>query len=158
MKKTILVVALLALCAVASKTYAQDNPYSSGNFLIQATVGLPYVWSDLLVPPVGLSGEYGIVDFGRAGTLGAGGLFEYANYHSHWIQASAFAGYHFFINEAFEVHAKAGLGYRRYYDLSGVGALFLAGASYFFTPHFAVTAEAGYTHLSYLRLGVTFLF
>jgi hypothetical protein len=154
------VVASFTLCAPQAS--AQDNPFSAGKIMASAYVGMPYTFYSLRVPPVGVTGEYGIVDFGGGdyGTLGAGGAFDMELRHGDGLympfEVSGYAAYHYFINPSFEVHAKAGLGF--YHWAAGYGGLSyyeFAGISYFLSPSFALTAEAGYSALSYLHLGIS---
>ena len=166
MKKTAIVFALVAMMFFAMpKATAQENPFAAGKIKATAYVGLPYSFSHILLPPVGLAAEYGIVDFGdgKFGTLSAGaafdtGLHRFEHLNIEW-QATGFASYHYFINSTFEVHAKAGAGLYHYgfgdTHFSGIGWYEFAGISYYLSPSVALTAEAGYSALSYLHAGIS---
>lgn len=172
MKKLIVLLAVFvaSISFAAPNADAQTLPYSKGDILVTPYVSLPGVFSSLLVPPIGISGEYGIVDFSDAewGTLGVGGAFDLGfNHYTDIdnvkqvyfpIQVSAFASYHYFFNDQFTVHAKSGFGLYHvgYSHHTGLSYYEFVGASYFFKPTIAVTAELGYSAVSVLHLGVTF--
>lgn len=173
MKKLVILFALVAtLFAIsAPKAVAQDNPFSAGKIMAGAYVGMPYTFSGLTVPPIGVTGEYGIVDFGGGdyGTLGAGAAFDFELDHYSYsgknkiympFEVSGFAAYHYFFNPSFEVHAKAGLGFYSWgseIHYHGLSYYEFAGVSYFFSPSIAVTAEVGYSALSYIHIGINFV-
>lgn len=174
MKKIVILLAVVAaMFTLAPKAAAQDNPFGAGNIKGDVYLGLPHTFSHLVLPPIGVAAEYGIIDFGGGdyGTLAAGGAFDFGLNHYYdygdskslntQFQVSGFAAYHYFINPSFEVHAKAGLGLYHYgwsgYSWNGLGYYEFAGVSYYISPSFAITAEAGYSALTYLHLGVSFV-
>lgn len=158
MKKTFILLAavITTLLATANKVNAQYNTFSKGNFLVQSVIGIPTAKSGTChVPPFGISAEYGVADFGFAGSLGVGASFEYSKYDFNWMIFEVIAGYHYFFNQNIEVHAKVGGGYYKCEWLGGFSRSIFAGASYFFNDHIAVTVEAGASMVTCLRAGIT---
>ena len=175
MKKAILLLSLVAAFAFAPKASAQDNPLSAGNILATAYTGLPIQFHGIRVPPIGLTVEYSIADFGRGeyGTIGAGVAYEarmnhvdvldYGKYNIWAMQLSPYACYHYFFNASMEVHAKAGFGWNNY-EMPGatkrvntVAMYEYVGASYFFTPAIAATVDFGWSAIALMHLGVSFV-
>lgn len=175
MKKAILLLSLVAAFAFAPQASAQDNPFSAGNIMASVYTGLPTQFTGMRVPPLGLTVEYGIADFGSGeyGTIGAGLAYEarmnrwiYVDekYNIWSMQLSPYACYHYFFNASMEVHAKAGFGWNNY-EVPGVTkrvntvAMYeFIGASYFFSPAIAATAEFGWSGVAFMHLGVSFVF
>lgn len=172
MKKVFIFLTIMGLAfSFAPKAAAQDNPFAAGNIMIGAYTGLPTQFSNLRIPPIGITGEYGIIDFGGGewGTLAAGGAFDlclhrdYDSHHHNWrYQASAFAAYHYFFNESLEVHAKSGLGWFHFnvadYRYNTIGFYDFIGASYFVSPALALTTEVGWSGVAFMHLGANIVF
>ena len=187
MKKAILFLSLVAAFAFAPKASAQDNPFSAGNIMATAYTGLPTQFKGVRVPPVGLTVEYGIADFGRGeyGTIGAGLAYEArmnrrlyevdGNNYNIWVmQLAPYACYHYFFNASMEVHAKAGFGWNNYETLEiekrrvhTLATYDFIGATFFFTPALAATAEIGWSGgfgfraesgVAFMHLGVSYVF
>ena len=178
MKKVFIFLTLMGLAfSFAPKAAAQDNPFGAGNILVGAYTGLPTQFSGLRIPPIGITVEYGISDFGHGeyGTIGAGVAYEarmnrqtlldYDKKYNLWsMQLSPYACYHYFFNESLEVHAKAGFGWNNYevagltHRVNTVALYEFAGASYFISPALALTAEIGISGVAFLHLGANFVF
>lgn len=158
MKKTFILLAavITTFLATANNANAQYNTFSKGNILIQGVIGIPTAKSGTChIPPFGVSAEYGILDFGYAGSLGVGASFEYSKYDFNWAIFEVIAGYHYFFNPKIEAHAKVGGGYYKCEWLGGFSRSIFVGASYFFNDHVAVTVEAGASMVTCLRAGIT---
>lgn len=161
MKKTFILLAAVVTMAIASTTsaYAQSNTLTKGDNLIQAMIGIPRIVVGMQVPALNIAFEHGVADFGRAGSLGVGGSFELdkSRYLPVDVVLEAIVGYHYSINERFDVHAKLGMGYknRGYSHLSESA---FVGITYYFGNHFAVIAETGYSYTTYIRTGIAFRF
>lgn len=160
MKKIIFILAAaITMALTATNANAQYNTFSKGNILIQGVIGIPTAKSGAcIVPPFGISAEYGILDLGYAGSLGAGASFEYSKYDNSWAIFEVIAGYHFFFNQNIEVHGKVGAGYYKCDWLGGFSRSIFAGASYFFNDHIAVTVEAGASMVTCVRAGISINF
>ena len=184
MKKSILLLSLLAAFAIAPKASAQDNPFAARHIMVSAYTGLPTQFTGMRIPPLGLTLEYGIADFGQGdyGTIGAGvayearmnrRLYEDDHYNIWAMQLAPYACYHYFFNENMEVHAKVGFGWNNYETpgvtkrVNTVAMYDFVGASYFFSPSIAATAEVGWSGgigfrpesgVAIMHLGVSFVF
>lgn len=183
MNKAFILLSLVAAFAFAPKASAQDTPFSAGNILASVYTGLPTQFHGIRIPPVGLTVEYGLADFDRGdyGTLGVGVAYEARmnrrsyegeKYNIWAMQLAPYACYHYFFNENMEVHAKAGFGWNNYETpgvtkrVNTVAMYEFIGASYFFTPGIAATAEFGWSGgvgfraesgVAIMHLGVSFV-
>lgn len=155
MKKFIIILAAaITMAFTATNANAQYNTFSKGDHLLQASIGLPRFGG---IPAFNIAFEHGVADFGRAGSLGVGGSFEFTKNFGVDIALEAIATYHFFINDRFEVHAKLGAGCKNNeYGLFSESAF--VGITYYFGEHFAVQAETGYSYTTNIRAGIAYKF
>ena len=176
MKRIIILLCLVVTFVFAPKASAEINPFSAGSIIASVYSGLPTQFKGMRIPPIGITVEYGISDFGHGeyGTIGAGVAYEACknrwsyegeNYNILSMQLSPHACYRYFFNESMEVHAKAGFGWNNYESpevkdrrLNRVAMYEFVGASYFFTQSIAATAELGWSGVALMHLGVTFAF
>ena len=177
MKRLIILLAVVAatLSFSSPKASAQSNPFSEGDIMATAYTGVP-IFTSIIIPPIGIDAQYGIWDIsgGDWGTLGAGGAVDmgFKSYSDGYdrimclpFQISTFASYNYFFTDSFGVHAKTGLGFyhNKYYSHIGqsyspIFYYLFAGADYFFNPNFGVTAEVGQSALSFLHVGINYVF
>lgn len=166
---------LLVLSLVIFSFSAQSQTFEKGDFGVNGGIGLGFRGF-----PVEFSATYGIVDnlFNVDGlTMSIGGYaafsmsyslvysypYTYSDFKTRFIPAvRVLAHYSFFDN--FEVYGGPAIGYTFNYSnqiatenidypyFSGI-----AGAKYYFTDHFGVYVEAGYS-IGYLMGGVTYKF
>ena len=176
MKKILAMIAVVSASLFLSvpKASAQDQYFVAGDIKVDAYLGLSvmpwYHYSPFSFVPIGIGGEYGIVDFGdyaKYGTLSAGAVFEFGlnRYYdayeekSHFkpsFQTAAFGAYHYFVTNELDVHAKSGLAWNSYYH--HLGYYGMAGASYFLGRPVAVTVEIGYMYGMRAQLGLSLVF
>lgn len=185
MKKSILLLSLVAAFAFMPKASAQDYPFSAGRLMASVYTGLPTQFNGMRIPPLGLTAEFGIADFGSGdyGTLGAGlayearmnrRLYEDVKYNIWAMQLAPYVCYHYFFNASMEVHGKVGFGWNNYETLEiekrrvhTLAIYDFVGASFFFTPSIAATAEIGWSGglgfrpesgVALMHLGLSFVF
>ncbi|MBQ3743098.1 MAG: hypothetical protein II858_04520 [Bacteroidales bacterium] len=165
MKKAIILFAT-AITMVFSCNFAkaQTNAFTTGDMMIQATIGIPYVSvGSCHIPPVGVTIEAGIADLGTAGTIGVGATAQYSKYEWAEMAFEGIVDYHYFLTDKFEVHAKMGLGYYRSSGdygvlISGFARSFFAGASYAVSDNLAIIAEIGASYVADARIGISLKF
>lgn len=177
MKRLIILLAVVAATMTFSspKASAQTIPFSQGDIMATAYAGVPD-FATIVIPPVGIGAQYGIKAFGGGdyGVLGVGGAADFGltSYYDGYsrkmflpFQISAFASYNYFFTDSFGVHAKSGLGLylNKYYSYASISYFPLSyyefiGVDFFFNPNFGVTAEVGYSALSYLHVGINYVF
>ena len=163
MKKLIYIALAVATAFLATINDASaQNPFSTGNVLAQAVIGIPTASAgQCQIPPFGVSLELGVLDMDNAGVIGVGGSFEYSKYDYTKMGIEGIVNYHYFLSPSFEVHGRLGIGYYQsgyYYKLGGVARSFFAGATYFLRDNIGITAEAGASMVTSVRAGVTFKF
>jgi len=183
MKKIILLAAAVIMSVGAAS--AQDV-FQKGDLVFNAGVGIGnslHTGSGYksLLPPLSLSGEYGIFDNlirGKNGSIGVGGYLGYAgskyegaNWNSKYRNfiVAARGTFHYQFVRNLDTYAGVALGYniesRKDTGSAIDGKLkdsgsafypsFFLGARYWFTPGVGVYTEIGYG-ISYLNLGVAF--
>jgi hypothetical protein len=167
-------VILVASCVISGvNASAQTIPFAAKDFKTSVFLGLPNSYSGLLLPPVGLACEYGIVnviDDGDNGTISVGAAIDFGLNRitnasrdiNTRFQAYAFSAFHYFFSEKFEGHSKGGYalvhsGWAGYH-YNGGDWISLTGFTYYFNPSFALTVEGGYSPLTYVHAGVSFVF
>lgn len=164
MKKLIYIAIAIAAAFFATINNASaQNPFSTGNVLVQGVIGIPSnTFGSCRIPPIGISLELGIVDMDAAGVIGVGGSFEYSEYDFAKMSIEGIVNYHYFFSPSFDVHARVGIGYYQYGEsvnkISGAGRSFFTGATYFVNDNIGITVEAGVSRVTSLRAGVTVKF
>lgn len=171
---------LMAFVAIAGM-YAQDNMFSKGDKVINASIGLGsslYKGIGGGIPPVGASFEMGIKDnlFNEKSTLGIGGYVGYTSaeqdlFGTVFSYSSIIVGgrgiVHYDIVKNIDTYAGVLLGYNiasvktTGAGVPGMGAAAgglvyagFAGARYYFTPKFAAMAEVGFG-IALLNVGIS---
>jgi hypothetical protein len=182
MKKiTSLVVAVLCASAV---TFAQESTFNVGDKVVNLGIGLGSsyytgTYYHTAVPPVSVSGEYGVKDrILEKGSIGIGGVLAFSSYKwkysNDWYYTysnvifGVRGAFHYPLVDKLDTYTGLTLGYwiasykehgtNLYgydYSTSGSHPLFAwyAGARYYFNDKFAGMAEIGYG-ISYLTLGL----
>lgn len=171
--------AVLALVGSASLANAQEI-FSKGTSAINAGVGIGSYLSNLSIPPLSVSLDYGIVDNlfnGNNGSISIGGYVGYtassATFYNSKFNASyailgARGAFHYQVAPKLDTYGGLMLGYRiassswsgaEYNSLASASSEIALGgylgARYFFTENIGAFGELGYS-ISYLNLGVTF--
>jgi len=162
LRKSLVVSALVVVMTLLTGLRASGQDYfTKGSNLFTATIGYGFGYGTLLCPPVSLSYERGVADFGRGGSLGVGGEFGIAQNYCWNLCYNAYADYHYQLG-TIELHARAGLGDQCSTKDGITGHSFCyigyVGAAYFFTNSFGVMLEAGYGSISAIRGGVALRF
>jgi len=170
----------IVLCfALVSVSSAQDI-FAKGDIVVNAGIGLinrlntGTGWKTA-VPPVMLSGEYGIIDKlinGKA-SIGAGltlgysvrkfehsvaGTYKYSN-----LALGTRGSFHYQFIDRLDTYTGLMLGYNIVsgegnYSKSDILWCFYVGARYCFTKNFAVMAEIGEDNIALITLGVAWKF
>ena len=172
MKKTLFLLAAIVTMVLVTpnRANAQNNILTENGIMAQATIGFPLssMSGKCVIPPVSATMEYCIADFNRFGSLSVGGTMEYAlnnnsvydyNLYINDVVLEALVCYHYSFNPRFAAHVKFGAGY---WNGLGVGAHLSrsarAGVTYLLNDHVGVVAEAGYSYVSTIRVGIAFRF
>lgn len=170
MKKIIITLAIACASLLSINANAQETALVQGNNIISATIGFGnFSVKDLAVPPVSVSYERIVCEFGSnwsVGVGGFGGFFtqKYNNDHSFGGSFCAQGNVHFCPTEKWDIYAGLGLGYSMYatgYEFGTVRASGFAwtpilGARYFFSEKCGVNLQLG--GLGIGNVGVTFRF
>lgn len=181
MKRFYSFIAVISLCTCMIGTAAAQNNgvFSQGTVNINVGLGLPTYFHDIAVPPLSLSVDVGVYDFGRnIGTIGVGGYFGFCHHNDHhhtyyyYGNFSDFlvgprVSYHFsgipnVSNLDLYANILLGANFRiaeyNDYNYTYFGYDFKVGAKYWFNNYVGVWGEIGYSALSFLEAGVSFKF
>ena len=180
MKKIILMVSLiLSICIVSLE--AQEAMFKKGETVLNASIGLGSVlYSGLnlssVVPPLGISLEYGIADkVIDKGSVGVGGYVGYSAYKENPAFPPVYKYSNFIIGARGVLHypfvarldtytglmlganISTALGTKNPLGIPGGGPSFswFAGARYYFNRDFAALAEIGYG-IAWLNFGIAY--
>lgn len=178
MKKVFLLLALVCLLGVSSQ--AQEI-LKKGDIVVDARVGFGSynAFYRMALPPISVTGEYGIVDnliAGKNGSIGVGAYVGVAGYK--YVEDKLFrmtvgarAAFHYQFIDKLDTYAGIMLGldirnFKDYYYYTpdeladrytkmGLAHSEFVGARYYFTDNIAVNAEFGYG-ISYFSVGASF--
>lgn len=180
MKKLILLSVFL-VAFVATK--AQDPIFVKGDKVANIGIGLGSglgTYYKLSIPPISLSGEYGIADgLLDKGSVGVGAYLGFSSYKYDWgytytskttrIYVGPRGSFHYPFLDKLDTYAGLSLGFRYYswkYDSDiadygdyyndnslGFYSYWFVGARYYFTEKLAAMAELGYG-ITYLNIGI----
>lgn len=168
---------MLMACVAIVAVSAQDNMFSKGDKVLNATVGLG---SSIYgagfktgIPPVGVSFEYGVKDelFNEKSSLGIGGIVGYSSATTSTGFAMSYSSIivgvrgivHYALVDNLDTYGGLMLGYNaasvkitggNSTPAGGVAYGGFVGARYYFSPKFAAMAELGYG-IALLNLGVS---
>lgn len=167
MKKTILAIIVIMTCALTAQ--AQENVLGKGTTIANIGVAYGNNLHDINIPPIALSFEHGVAEFGRPGGIGVGAFvnfFAYSGNSYNYMQTpiGVRAAYHFTIVDNWEVFAGTGMGasiesWNRNTDVYYFHNEFI-GTRFMFSHGFGAYVEAGVSN-SYGyngAIGVTFRF
>ncbi len=173
--------AVLALVGSASLANAQEI-FSKGTSAVNVGVGIGSYLSDLSIPPLSVSLDYGVADNlinGNNGSISLGGYIGYtassstyfgSKFNASYTILGARGAFHYQFIPKLDTYAGLMLGYNiassswsgveyntHASASSGVALGGYFGARYFFTENIGAFAELGYS-IAYLNLGATFKF
>jgi hypothetical protein len=166
-------ITVIAFFAISQMSFARDKVFVKNDIVASANLGFYNTiraghGGSIIVPPISLAGEYGIVDNlinGRA-SIGAGlnlGCFgtKFSTGRSADLIIAAKGAFHYQFVKKLDTYAGLMLGYDIVSGNSPYANRFVwgyyAGARYYFTNKFAVLAEIG-DNVALLNVGVAFKF
>lgn len=154
-------ITILAIATIASVSMSAQN-FTEGSSQFKAQVGLLSSYSYVKIPPVSVSYDYCVVDFGDAGSIGVGGILDFMSegYNSISVTDLAFGAigtYHFTIPSVQELELYSGLmiyyntvmvnteySFLDYaFNTSGFGYGAFIGAQYFFNDKMGASLQFG---------------
>ncbi len=171
-------VVVLFVAVLFAFTVQAQHVFNKGDVMFNAGIGVP-TGGYGLIPTLNFSGEYGVIPTGDVGLISFGGLAEFhlahytyyygSSYNETWprfyLGARAAWHVHAFDSDVFDAYAGVGFGIQingktkyGYYDNGGtyVSPDIFVGGRWMFKPGMGLFAEAGYTGLSSIKIGVTF--
>ena len=187
MKKLLIVFALLCMTFFAGAQDNVDPIFVKGDKVANIGLGLGAGLSSyfkMSIPPISLSGEYGIADgILEKGSVGVGAYLGFASYkyeYSGWsysysskttrVYVGPRGSFHYPLVEKLDTYAGLSFGLRFYnwsydndYDddyypnsnSTGFYSYWFVGARYYLTDNLAAMAELGYG-ITYLNIGISF--
>ena len=171
MKKIIITLAIACASLFSINANAQETALAQGDNLISATVGFGnFTVSNIGVPPVAVSYERIVSEFGGKWSIGVGGFGGFftqkyeGSIHNFGGSVCAQGNVHFCPTEKWDIYAGLGLGYVGYttanrsvsVHVDGFAWTPELGARYFFSEKFGVNLQFG--GLGIGNVGVTFRF
>jgi hypothetical protein len=181
--KKIILLSVLIVAFFAAK--AQDPLFVKGDKVANIGIGLGTglgSYYKMSIPPISLSGEYGILDgLLEKGSIGVGAFLGFSSYKYDWgytytsktthIYVGPRGAFHYPFLDKLDTYAGLSFGLRYYswkYDsaISDYGnyyndnsadlySYWFVGARYYFTEKLAGMAELGYG-ITYLNIGISF--
>lgn len=164
----------MAIAIITATTMAAQN-FTEGSSQFKAQVGLLSSYNSIKIPPISLTYDYCVTDFGDAGSIGVGGIFGYMAAGSSTLTISdisigASCSYHFTFPtvQALELYSGLMLYYNivsadssySFYDDAfvdqGFGCDFFFGANYYFNDTMGVSLQFG--GLATINAGLVFKF
>ncbi|MDL2238685.1 hypothetical protein LJC25_02955 [Bacteroidales bacterium OttesenSCG-928-K03] len=185
MKKLHSLLLIIFISFTSPQLFSQTNVFTVGTSNLNIGFNLPSYSKNLISPPISVSYDYGIVDFGKnAGSIGIGGYIGYSiSREKYYISGTEFIDFynHLYIGPRVSYHfngipnvpqldlyshlligvlidIERHLHSRNVYTESYFAADFKIGGKYWFKDTFGVFLEIGWGSISALELGVSFKF
>lgn len=168
------IISFLAIAIIAVTSMSAQN-FTEGSSQLKAQVGLLSSYSYVKIPPISVSYDYCVTDFGDAGSIGIGGIMDFMSEGYNSISVTDLAlgvtgTYHFTIPSVQDLELYSGL--MIYYNTvnvnteysfldhafntSGFGYGVFIGAQYFFNDKMGASLQLG--GMATMSAGLTFKF